>query len=121
MFTVSVETRFWASHGLVLPDGSKEQRHQHNWMVAAEVSSTKLDDRGLVMDFRRLKAMVDGIVADFDNLELDKLDCFQRNNTSAENVAKHIYERLQSKLPKHLELKQITVVEEPGYAAKFAK
>ncbi|MHC4240480.1 MAG: 6-pyruvoyl trahydropterin synthase family protein, partial [Planctomycetota bacterium] len=52
MFTVSVETRFWASHSLVLPDGSKEQRHQHNWMVAAEVSSTKLDDRGLVMDFR---------------------------------------------------------------------
>lgn len=121
MFTVSVETHFWASHGLVFPDGSKEQQHHHNWMVTAEVSSGKLDNRGLVMDFRRLKGLVDSIVADFDNLELDKLDCFQRNIASAENVAKHIYEELQPRLPEHLELNHIIVVEEPGCAAKFAK
>jgi 6-pyruvoyl-tetrahydropterin synthase len=52
---------------------------------------------------------------------LEKLDFFQRNNPSAENVARHIYEKLQAKLPAHLELRQITVVEEPGCTAKFAK
>jgi len=48
---------------------------------------------GLVMDFRRLKAMVDKTIADFDNIQLEKLDYFRRNNSSAEMIAKYIYEK----------------------------
>ncbi|MHC4571398.1 MAG: 6-pyruvoyl trahydropterin synthase family protein [Planctomycetota bacterium] len=121
MFTVSVETHFWASHQLTLPDGSKEPLHHHNWAVTADVSSDKLNSMGLVMDFCRLKTAVDNIVAEFDNGQLDKIDYFQRNNSSAENVAKHIYEKLSSKLPRGVKLQSISVVEEPGCWAKFAK
>ena len=121
MFTISVETHFWASHQLTLPDGSKEPAHQHNWLVTADVSSEKLNSMGLVMNFRRLKAMVDNIVAEFDNTPLDRIDYFQRNNSSAENVAKYIYEKLRTRLPKGLKLRSIRVVEEPGCSAKFAK
>jgi len=121
MFTISVETRFWASHRLTLPDGSKEPSHRHNWSVTADVSSSKLDNMGLVMDFCRLKAMVDNIVAKFDNLPLDEVDYFQANGSTAENVAKYIYEKLEPKLPKNVVLNHIKVVEEPGYSAKFGK
>ncbi|MHC4424383.1 MAG: 6-pyruvoyl trahydropterin synthase family protein, partial [Planctomycetota bacterium] len=79
MFTISVETCFWASHQLTLPDGSKESLHHHNWVVTADVSSNELNSMGLVMDFHRLKAMVDNIVADFDNIQLEKLDYFRQN------------------------------------------
>ena len=119
MFTVSVETHFRASHQLALPNGSKERAHRHNWLVTADVSSEMLDPLGIVMDFRQLKAMVDDIVAEFENKSLDKLDYFQRNNPSAENVAKHIYEKLEPKLPKGIELRSVKVEEEPGYSAKF--
>ena len=135
MFTVSVETHFWASHQLALPDGPKEPLHRHNWSVTADVSSEALNNMGLVMDFRRLKAMVDNIVAEgvpilqedgkmgvqFDNTALERIDCFQRNNSSAENVARYIYEKLEPKLPKGVKLEAIKVVEEPGCSAKFAK
>ena len=121
MFTVSVETHFWASHQLTLPDGSKESLHHHNWTVTADVSSGELDSMTLVVDFRRLKAMLDSVVADFDNIRLEKLDYFQQNNSSAEAVAKYIYEKLEPKLPEGLKLKYIRVAEQPGCSAKFSK
>jgi len=119
MLTISVETHFWASHRLVLPDGSKESAHQHNWLVAADVSSDKLNSMGLVMDFNRLKAMLDETVAEFNNVALDETKYFQQNNSSAENVAKYIYGKLRTKLPKDVKLRSIKVVEEPGCSVIF--
>ena len=121
MFTVSVETHFWAPHQLTLSDGSKEPLHHHNWAVTADVSSSEPDSMGLVMDFRRLKAMVDKTIADFDNIQLEKLDYFRRNNSSAEMIAKYIYEKLEPDLPKGVKLNYIRVVEQPGCSAKFGK
>ncbi len=121
MFTISVETHFWASHQLVLPDGSKESGHNHNWSVTANVSREKLDSMAVVMDFQKLKAMVDNIVAKFDNRELNEFSYFQQNSPSAENVAKYIYEKLRIKLPKGVKLQSIRVVEEQGCSAKFSE
>jgi 6-pyruvoyltetrahydropterin/6-carboxytetrahydropterin synthase len=119
MLTVSVDTRFWASHQLTLPDGSKESVHSHNWSVTAEVGRDRLSNMGLVMDFNRLKAMLDNIVAEFDNMTLESIDYFRPINSTAENVAKYIFEKLQLKLPKDVKLEAVTVTEEPGCSAKF--
>jgi 6-pyruvoyltetrahydropterin/6-carboxytetrahydropterin synthase len=119
MWTVSVETQFWASHRLTLPDGSKEPLHSHNFSVTADVGSQKTGNMGLVIDFRRLKAMLDNIVAEFDNVALERIDYFQQNNSTAENVAKYVYEKLRPKLPKDLKLEAIRVTEETGCSAKF--
>jgi 6-pyruvoyltetrahydropterin/6-carboxytetrahydropterin synthase len=119
LFTVSVETWFWASHRLRLTDGAQEPLHQHNWRVTAEVAGDKLDRTGLVMDFRRLKTMLDSIVAGFDNAPLDELDCFSENNPSAENVARYVYDKLGPMLPDGLNLGCVRVVEQPGCSAKF--
>jgi len=120
MFTISVETSFWASHQLVLREGSKEPMHHHNWLVSAGVSSDKLNSMAVVMDFQELKAMVDDIVSEFDNVALNEISYFRQNNPSAENVARYIYEKLRAKLPKGVRLQSISVVEEPGCSAKFA-
>jgi 6-pyruvoyltetrahydropterin/6-carboxytetrahydropterin synthase len=119
MLTVSVETCFWASHRLTLPDGSKEPVHSHNWSVTAYVGGNIIGNMGLVMDFRRIKAMLDDIVAEFDNVALDDVDYFQQNNSTAENVAKYIYEKLQPRLTKDVRLEAVKVTEEPGCSAKF--
>ena len=120
MFTISVETHFWASHQLALSDSSKESMHNHNWSVTADVSSDKLNSMGFVMDFNCLKAMLDEIVAEFNGAALDKTKYFKKNNSSAENVAACIYEKLHSKLPKEVKLRSIRIVEEPGCSAIFA-
>ena len=121
MFTISVETSFWASHQLRLTEGSKEPVHHHNWLVSADISSEKLNTMGLVMDFQKLKAMVDNIVAEFDNTSLNEISYFQQNNPSAENVARYIYEKLRAKLPEGVKLQNIRVVEEPGCTANFSE
>jgi 6-pyruvoyltetrahydropterin/6-carboxytetrahydropterin synthase len=121
MFTIKVETHFRASHQLTLPDGSKEPLHIHNWVVSAGISSDNLDSMGLVMDFSRLKAMVDTTIAEFDDVQLDNIDYFRRNNSSAENVAKYIFDKLEPKLPAGVKLRGIKVIEEPGCSAKFSK
>jgi len=121
LFSVSVEKHFWASHQLTLSDGSKEPLHQHNWVVTVDVNSSELNSMGLIMDFRRLKTMVDNIVTDFDNIQLEKLDYFQQNNSSAEAVARYIYEKLEPRLSGDLKLNYIRVAEQPGCSAKFSK
>ncbi len=124
MFTISVETHFWASHQLVLPDGSKESVHNHNWSVTANVSSDKLGSMAVVMDFQKLKAMVDNIVAKLGNPDLsglNEISYFKQNSPSAENVAKYIYEKLLIKLPKGVKLQSIRIVEEQGCSAKFSE
>ncbi|MFZ0035700.1 MAG: 6-carboxytetrahydropterin synthase [Sedimentisphaerales bacterium] len=121
MFTISVETHFRASHQLALADGSKEPLHHHDWVVTANLSSDKLDDAGFVMDFCQLKTAVDKATAEFDNIPLDSIDYFRRNNSSAENVAKYIFDKLEPKLPCGVQLRSIKVVEEPGCSAKFSK
>jgi 6-pyruvoyltetrahydropterin/6-carboxytetrahydropterin synthase len=121
MFTISVETHFWASHQLALPDGSKEPMHHHNWTVIAKVSSDKLDNMGLVMDFCLLKKMLDEITAEFDNMLLNSIDYFRWNKPSAENVAKYIFDKLEPKLPDGVKLQSIKVIEEPGCSTKFGR
>lgn len=121
MFTIIVETHFWASHRLALPDGVKEPGHYHNWSVSAEVESEKLNDIAVVMNFEQLKEMLDNIVSTFHNKSIDENGFFQQNNPSAENVAKYVYDKLKPKLPEGLKLRSISVVEQPGCTAKFSE
>lgn len=121
MFTIRVETRFQASHRLWLPDGLMEPAHDHDWQVTADVSRGKLDKMGLVMSFQKLKAMLEETVSDFDKTALDTISYFQQYNSSAENVAKCIYERLRVKLPEGVKLRSVRVMEEPGCSAEFSE
>jgi 6-pyruvoyltetrahydropterin/6-carboxytetrahydropterin synthase len=121
LFAVSIERHFWASHQLAMGNGSKEPAHSHNWVVVAEVSSETLDDAGIIMDFCRLEDMVDEVVGEFDNARLEGIGYFRRNNPSAENVAKYVYEKLEPQLPDDVKLVWVRVVEDRGCSAKFSK
>jgi 6-pyruvoyltetrahydropterin/6-carboxytetrahydropterin synthase len=112
MFTISVEAQFQAS---------KEPLHRHDWMIVIKVSSEKLDSMGLVMDFGQLKAMVNEITSGLNGARLDDVSYFHRNNSSAENVAKYIFDELEPKLPGGVELRSVKVVEEPGCSARFSR
>jgi 6-pyruvoyltetrahydropterin/6-carboxytetrahydropterin synthase len=121
MFTISVETYFRASHQLTLTDGSKESSHFHKWLVTANISSSKLNNMGIAINFHKLRALLDNLLAEIDNTALESVSHFQQNNPTAENVAKYIYDKLKSQLPKGTKLKSIKVVEEPGCSAKYSE
>jgi 6-pyruvoyltetrahydropterin/6-carboxytetrahydropterin synthase len=121
MFTISVETHFRASHQLILPDGSKEPLHHHEWQVKASLSSNKLNNIGIVMNFHKLRELLDDSVAELNDTALEKISHFRQNNPTAENVAKYIYDNLKSRLPQGVKLQSIEVVEAPGCSAKFSE
>jgi len=121
LFTIAVETHFSASHQITLSDGSKEPLHKHDWITTVKVSSEKLNEIGLVMDFERLRKKIEKIVAPFENTTLESSDYFSKTNSSAENVAKYIYEQLEPMLPAGVKLESVTVVEKPGCSAKYRK
>ena len=121
MFTVTVETNFTASHQLTFPDGSKEPLHRHNWLVIAAVSRYTLEKMELVINFHRLKSMLDGIVAELADTAMEKNDYFRQNGSSAEMLARYVYEKLQPQLPADVRLEAVKVAEQPGCWAKFTK
>jgi len=121
MFTVSIETRFRASHTVGLPDGSQEPLHKHDWAVVAEVGSERLNETGMVMDFARLRSVLSDAVAKLDNVSLGELDYFQTRSQSAENVAMYMYETIEPKLPDDVRLESVRVSEQVGCWAKYRK
>ena len=121
MFTDSIQTSFWASHQIRLSDGRREPIHSHNWIVTTEVSGSELNRMGLVIDFNKLKKNIEGITGQFDNRSLEENPYFQENNSTAETVAKYIFEKLEGQLPEHIRLTAVTVMEEPCCEAKYTK
>ncbi len=49
--------KFSAAHFLIFPDGSAERLHGHNYRVFLELDA-RLDEFGLVVDFKRIKPIV---------------------------------------------------------------
>lgn len=120
MYTITVETTFKAKHQLTLTDGSLEDLHEHDWVVRAAVSVSKLDKAGLAIDFHELKKKVEKITSSLNGGQLESVAHFHGINASAENLAKYIYDKLESVLANHVKLRYVETGEEPGYWAKYS-
>lgn len=111
MFKAKVVSTFSAAHYLRGYAGDCERLHGHNYRVEAVVQSEGLDDRGLVMDFRELKALLNEILEGFDHRCLNDVEPFSRENPSAEHIASYVFDSLDAKLRPPVELAEITVWE----------
>ena len=95
MFEIMVEDEFSAAHFLKLYDGSWEHRHGHDWKVAVTLRSQGLDSIGVVADFEMLKTHLKKVLAEFNEISMNEHPHFKgKVNTSTENIAKIIYDRL---------------------------
>jgi len=106
---------------LTLPDGSKEPLHNHNWHLIVAVSADKPDKMGLVMDFGRLSDIIDGIIAPFESTQLEQFDVFENINSSAENVAKYIFDRIEPLLPSSVRLEYVKITEAPRCSVTYTE
>jgi 6-pyruvoyltetrahydropterin/6-carboxytetrahydropterin synthase len=102
MYQVMIEERFSAAHQLRDKDGKSENLHGHNWKVRAEVVGKTVDETGLVLDFRKLKAVLHVILAPFEHAYLNEIEPFNKQNPSSENIARWIYDCLAATLPDKL-------------------
>jgi 6-pyruvoyltetrahydropterin/6-carboxytetrahydropterin synthase len=119
MYTVMVESEFFAEHQVVMPDGFQEPLHGHLWKVTAAVASEKLDSAGLAFDFCRLQQFLSQILGPFADTKLEECEAFGRVNASAENLARYVYDRLAMLIMPPIQLCWVEVLESPGCRVRY--
>src|SRR5579864_2520936 len=120
MYQIMIEERFSAAHQLRDKDGKSESLHGHNWKVQAEVVAKTVDETGLVLDFRKLKGVLQRIVAPFEHVHLNEVEPFNQQNPSSENIARWIYDRLAEAFPgKSVRVARVVVWESEDAGAAY--
>ncbi len=99
MYELMIKDDFSAAHSLRHYSGKCEHLHGHNYIVELYIEKEKLDKTGLAVDFVILKKKLKKILNSLDHKYLNK-DCayFKKNNPSAENIAKFIYDSMKSQI-----------------------
>jgi len=120
MYEISIEAHFSAAHHLNNYQGSCENLHGHNWLVRVTVGCEKLDVAGLGIDFRILKGHLKTILEQFDHTDINVLFDPLKLNPSSENIARYIYEKLETLLAGwNGSVRRVEVHETPGCVAAY--
>ncbi len=120
MFDLTIESQFSAAHQLRGYKGKCEELHGHNWRVQVSISSGRLNDIGMVMDFHELKSVTNEVIAALDHSFLNEIFPFTEINPSSENIAKWIYESVKKRIiMKDCNISSVTVWENDSSSATY--
>jgi 6-pyruvoyltetrahydropterin/6-carboxytetrahydropterin synthase len=119
VFRTFIETDFAASHQLVGYQGKCKALHGHTWKVRVEVETDQLNDIGISYDFKELKSITKKVIRKIDHKHINEIPPFDTVNPTAENLAKYIYMNVKEKLPKGINMVQVTVWESANYAISY--
>jgi 6-pyruvoyltetrahydropterin/6-carboxytetrahydropterin synthase len=121
MYELKVITDFAAAHQLRNFGGECEKLHGHNWRIEVVLSGDRLNEAGLLVDFKDVKTAANKILEDLDHAYLNELPQFKDENPSSENIAAYLFQRLSSELNKgHLKVTKVTAWESDSACASYA-
>ena len=120
MYEVSTEAHFSAAHHLRDYQGPCENVHGHNWFVRATVTCEKLNELGIGIDFKELKAALAGVLERLDHSDINVVFEKEGFNPSSENIAGYIYKELKKNLSgPDCRVTRVDVYETPGNCASY--
>lgn len=120
MHEVTISRSFSAAHVLKEIGGKCEELHGHNFVVEVSITAPVLNKEGLLLDFRILKEWTDETLEGLDHKYLNDHPYFKDMNPSAENLAKFIHDRINTKaLLNNLEVSCVTVWESDKARASY--
>lgn len=121
MYDLTIIAEFEAAHQLPDYPGKCCRLHGHNWKVEVTVTGHELNQLGMVMDFKDLKAEVGKVIDNLDHYYLNDLPAFKTINPTAENIAKYIYESLAERpvFQQNIKVRCVEVWESPRSAVKY--
>ncbi|MBD3425779.1 MAG: 6-carboxytetrahydropterin synthase QueD [Candidatus Omnitrophica bacterium] len=120
MYKVKVTSHFSSAHNLRGYKGKCEDLHGHNWRVEVSAFSKELDELGMVVDFKELKAALGEVLGELDHSFLNDVEYFKRTNPTSENIARFIYQRMEELNPS-LRIREVTVHETDTSSATYVK
>lgn len=98
LYTLKVHAQFCSAHALRDYPGDCRRLHGHNWKVETEVAAQVLDDIGIAIDFKAIKAATRQLADRLDHQFLNDIEPFDRINPTAENLASWFYRQLSANL-----------------------
>lgn len=117
MYELMVESQFDSAHNLRGYEGPCEGVHGHTYRVQVVYRGPRLNEMGLVADFRHLKAALAEVTSYLDHEYLNDLPEFEEQNPTAENIARLIFQRMRA-LP-DAGVSRATVWETPTSSASY--
>ena len=122
MYEINIITTIAAAHRLRGYKGKCEEIHGHNWKVEVYVQADKLDNLGMVMDFKILKKKTEQFLRVYDHKFLNEVAPFDKINPTSENLAKSVYEELSKKINnKNCKVSSVKVWESDDAAATYCE
>jgi 6-pyruvoyltetrahydropterin/6-carboxytetrahydropterin synthase len=121
IWRLAVRAEFCAAHALRHYEGKCEALHGHNFGVEATVEGEKLrPDTEILADFGELKQSLNGVLEELDHSVLNERPPFDLRNPSSENLARHIWQRLEPRVRSlGLRLHAVTVGEKAAQSATY--
>ncbi len=120
-YALTVRSSFSAAHRLPEYEGNCERLHGHNWRVEITVEAAALDPRGIALDFRDMKVALGEVLARLDHRCLNEVPPFDARNPSSENIARHIFDEMEGKIPSPVRLSRVTVWESDDAWAEYSR
>jgi len=97
MFELMVEDTFDAAHALRNYEGPCENLHGHTWKIQLFLKGNRLNNIGLMLDFKTIRKELAGVVAELDHKLLNDLKPFTVKNPTSENIAEYLFRSLKKK------------------------
>ena len=120
MFELTVKTEFAAAHRLREYKGACENLHGHNYKVDVLLCGERLNELGILIDFKEVKEVLAEVTGRLDHVFLNEVQPFDEVNPTAENLAKHICEQLAAAMPEAVAVKSVAVWESDRCGATYA-
>ena len=118
-FDISVSASFSAAHAIKGMVGSCEKLHGHNWKVEIHVVTDDLDNRGVAIDYRELRSLLQQIVNRLDHSVLNEVPELEGISPTCENMAKYIFTALVRELPSEQKLGMVRIWESDYSSAAY--
>lgn len=121
MYEVSIDEEFSAAHALRGYKGKCENLHGHNWKVEVFVRGERLDEIGMLVDFRELKAATRRVMNHLDHRNLNELKPFDNEmNPSSEHLAGFILHEVAAQINnERVKVYKVRVWETPSTSATY--
>lgn len=119
VYTLKIESEFDAAHKLVGYVGPCSRIHGHSWTVKVYVKGDKLNNIGMLIDFKILKKKLKLMLEKFDHYCLNDIVDF---NPTAENLARYCYYYMCKafKETKEIEVDKVRVYESKTAYCEFS-
>ena len=121
MYEVMIEEEFSAAHALRGYRGKCENMHGHNWKVEVYVRGEQLDQVGMLVDFKQLKAATRRVMKYLDHQNLNELKPFDNEiNPSSEHLAGFILHKVAEEISDaRVTVYKVRVWETPSTCATY--